>query len=265
MRTWILSGGLRLGALALLLGAFIAGCGGGGTGTASNREQPLAATSPAAVFPRVISINRVSQTNLSDGRVESIYRVNIVNGPEAKSGLMATIVEAPGSLEVVDGSVLVGNVTANGTSAPTDTITIRHARSAPATSANLVWAVSEPINGIPVPPEPNSLTNQSTVKGVDSNANGVRDDIERLVAQAFGAVPTDYDAAFDVAKTLQDVLLNRNDLTTSAHLNLIACMPSVLRKRMPAVEHLTLNTEQRRGLYVRAFVGLELTEEGCAK
>ena len=42
---------------------------------------------------------------------------------------------------------------------------------------------SEIINGIPVPPEPNKKVNNSTIAGIDVNNNGVRDDVERLVAR----------------------------------------------------------------------------------
>lgn len=38
------------------------------------------------------------------------------------------------------------------------------------------------INGIAVPPEPDATLNNATVAGVDSNNNGVRDDVERKIA-----------------------------------------------------------------------------------
>jgi hypothetical protein len=40
----------------------------------------------------------------------------------------------------------------------------------------------EKINGIEVPPEPNKALNDSTLAGVDSNKNGVRDDAEIMIA-----------------------------------------------------------------------------------
>lgn len=42
----------------------------------------------------------------------------------------------------------------------------------------------EVINGITVPPEPPPTLNNATLAGVDSNKNGVRDDVERIVAGA---------------------------------------------------------------------------------
>jgi hypothetical protein len=45
-------------------------------------------------------------------------------------------------------------------------------------------ASTEVINGITVPIAPDATANAATLKGVDSNNNGVRDDIERLVANS---------------------------------------------------------------------------------
>lgn len=42
---------------------------------------------------------------------------------------------------------------------------------------------NEVINGITVPPEPAPSINNATLAGVDSNKNGVRDDVERYVAR----------------------------------------------------------------------------------
>lgn len=42
----------------------------------------------------------------------------------------------------------------------------------------------EVINGISVPPEPDPAINDATLAGVDANSNGVRDDVERVIAGA---------------------------------------------------------------------------------
>lgn len=41
----------------------------------------------------------------------------------------------------------------------------------------------ELINGIPVPPEPDPVANNATLAGIDVNGNGVRDDVERKIAE----------------------------------------------------------------------------------
>ena len=40
---------------------------------------------------------------------------------------------------------------------------------------------SEEVNGYRLPPEPDEQLNNSTLLGIDSNGNGVRDDVERLI------------------------------------------------------------------------------------
>jgi len=44
-------------------------------------------------------------------------------------------------------------------------------------------ANTEVINGIAVPPEPDPEKNNATVAGIDKNNNGVRDDVERKIAE----------------------------------------------------------------------------------
>jgi hypothetical protein len=65
------------------------------------------------------------------------------------------------------------------------------------------------INGIAVPPEPDTTLNNATLAGVDSNNNGVRDDVERKIA----SVATNqayFDVSIGAAKEYQDVLLANN-------------------------------------------------------
>jgi len=60
------------------------------------------------------------------------------------------------------------------------------------------------INGISVPPMPANST--ATVAGVDSNGNGVRDDVERALATRLGAKPSHYQLAYSLAKTIQSAI-----------------------------------------------------------
>ena len=61
---------------------------------------------------------------------------------------------------------------------------------------------SRVINGISVPPEPSSSINNATLAGVDTNNNGVRDDVERVLAKQFGGT-ADYLFAMGYAKSYQ--------------------------------------------------------------
>jgi hypothetical protein len=51
------------------------------------------------------------------------------------------------------------------------------------TSTTPTTTTNEIINGISVPPEPDPTANNATLAGIDSNSNGVRDDVERKIAE----------------------------------------------------------------------------------
>jgi hypothetical protein len=61
------------------------------------------------------------------------------------------------------------------------------------------------INGLSVPIEPDSLENNATLAGVDGNNNGVRDDVERKIAENW---PQDYNGLIASAATYQKILTN---------------------------------------------------------
>ena len=63
-------------------------------------------------------------------------------------------------------------------------------------------SVPETITEITLPPEPDKKINDATLAGVDSNNNGVRDDMERLIAQKFGGT-ADYQYILAYAKQYQ--------------------------------------------------------------
>lgn len=67
------------------------------------------------------------------------------------------------------------------------------------------------INGIAVPPEPNPVANNATLLGVDSNNNGVRDDVERQIATTYGTNAAKYDAAMRSAHSDQEYLTANGD------------------------------------------------------
>jgi hypothetical protein len=54
---------------------------------------------------------------------------------------------------------------------------------APVANTPTPSANTQVINGISVPPEPDPVVNNATLAGVDSNNNGVRDDVERKIAE----------------------------------------------------------------------------------
>lgn len=63
----------------------------------------------------------------------------------------------------------------------------------------LTWA---DING-DLPPEPDAATNNATLAGVDSNQNGIRDDVERAIYIKYKSTPKVAIAMLQYAKALQ--------------------------------------------------------------
>lgn len=61
---------------------------------------------------------------------------------------------------------------------------------------------TETINGITVPPAPDPVVNNATLAGVDSNNNGVRDDVERKIAEVV-TNPQDFQQAIKEAQYYQ--------------------------------------------------------------
>lgn len=63
----------------------------------------------------------------------------------------------------------------------------------------------EVINGITVPPEPAPALNNATVAGVDVNNNGVRDDVERIIARKSQTTPA-FEAGLGTARELSKLI-----------------------------------------------------------
>lgn len=72
----------------------------------------------------------------------------------------------------------------------------------------------EVINGITVPPEPAPSINNATLAGVDVNANGVRDDVEREIAKSSQS-NANFVTSVEYARQLQSLLKNQTVPTSS--------------------------------------------------
>ncbi|HIP29029.1 MAG TPA: hypothetical protein EYG82_07635 [Sulfurovum sp.] len=64
------------------------------------------------------------------------------------------------------------------------------------------------INGYTLPPEPNKVQNNKTLLGVDSNHNGIRDDVERFIIISNSKLPKDGYPKTWTAIKLQDAKAN---------------------------------------------------------
>ncbi len=82
-------------------------------------------------------------------------------------------------------------------------------------------ATIEKINGIVVPPEPDPVKNNATLAGIDSNSNGVRDDLERIAAKSVNSVK-DFDKAILNIRAEQKILLAPTPKTRAEGLKIIS-------------------------------------------
>ena len=132
-------------------------------------------------------------------------------------------------------------------------------------SVTLVPIVDK-INGIAVPPKPDAATNQATVGGVDSDNNGIRDDIDRLIAQEFGTNPANYAEASNFARTEQAAITSPSPETISQHIDLLRCIKDNQKlDDLKKITMATMDTDARRATYGNTFAGAVISSEGCAQ
>jgi hypothetical protein len=67
---------------------------------------------------------------------------------------------------------------------------------------SITWVV----NGHTLPPEPDKTLNDSTLLGIDTNDNGVRDDVERYILQTYGKEEITIEIGFQVARAFNTVI-----------------------------------------------------------
>lgn len=110
----------------------------------------------------------------------------------------------------------------------------------------------EVINGITVPPEPAVAANNATVVGVDVNNNGVRDDVERLIAGKVDNA-SNFSIGLTIAKSYQRVVTAGAPLSKDALDNVYGAVLCASRKQISQgskpivsdVQSAVLNTQAR--------------------
>jgi hypothetical protein len=100
------------------------------------------------------------------------------------------------------------------------------------------------INGIAVPPAPDAAANNATLAGVDSNGNGVRDDVERKIAESY---PKNYDELISVATTFQKIIVGQPVSDTEDKTTF--CILASSEVSSEDFSELLLNNNDRYGAY----------------
>ncbi len=120
------------------------------------------------------------------------------------------------------------------------------------------------INGIAVPPEPDPELNNATLAGIDVNGNGVRDDVERLIAMEFGDSPTKHEDATKFAATQQQMLIEGTEEATLLNSKAFQCSSLTSEDTNP-ITYLWANTEERVARYKNVLVGAPIRKQECAE
>jgi hypothetical protein len=110
------------------------------------------------------------------------------------------------------------------------------------------------INGIAVPPEPDPELNNATLAGIDVNGNGIRDDVERVIAEEFGNDKDKHSKASDFAKAEQAVIVLQTQEATDSYMKHVDCTPLTDKELDPSTE-LLLNTPDRRRTFALNMAG----------
>ncbi len=115
-------------------------------------------------------------------------------------------------------------------------------------------ATGQTINGNVIPSRPDQAVNDSTVKGIDSNNNGVRDDVEILVA-SFSKASTYSGTTFRIAQ-IENKLATENIASQEEYSNLFKerfCLTQKLTQSekeilTDSISYATKNTRERSAL-----------------
>jgi hypothetical protein len=133
------------------------------------------------------------------------------------------------------------------------------------TKLTIYWEV----NGHRLPPEPDPTVNNATLKGVDSNNNGVRDDVERKIYEKFSK-PIERVMAMDEArfnqKTLVEPATKAKEIVMfstkigncSIYLKHIGLRAKKWRENDKYIDNITFNNPQR----VRKYLDYNLALSG---
>ena len=116
---------------------------------------------------------------------------------------------------------------------------------------------TETINGIAVPPAPSNPN--ATFGGTDINLNGVRDDVERALATRVGTSTSAYTKAISTSRQLQLAITNAGVAAAPLLQDYLAqtnCITGAEQLGATAGEEETLNTRERQGAMVNAYVAL---------
>ena len=128
----------------------------------------------------VLTYTLIGERRISRTASDFTYRVNVRNTGPALIVVSGTVSSTSTAVTFPDSAVSFGDIASGTPATSTDTFRIRQNRTQRFSRNQLVWQFrAAPGEGIPPDPGP---ANDLTIAGIDSDSDGVRDDVERWIA-----------------------------------------------------------------------------------
>ena len=263
----------------------VVACGGGGSdaNTADGRAMPLAAGLGQAITWTPASITDTANPgSRQDIPVTFTASANVANvSISVVPALQKLVSLSPTSFASLQKGQVVKLTLSVAPSATAALGTVQGAvqvRTGGATIASpltvtLTLVAPELVNWIAVPPEPPADLNNATLAGFDANGNGVRDDVERVIARQFGGA-ADYSYAMAYAKVYQEMITIPTPTQRSAAIAEISkqdcaikgATQALIKFNMDALIINTLPRKQARRAFSDVLVALTHREDPpCAQ
>lgn len=141
-----------------------------------------------------------------------------------------------------------------------------------------IW---DTINGIKVPPLPDKTENDKTIGGIDINNNGVRDDVERLIAEKFGDDKELFPKLIEFSKLERSAMISGKADDSVAHFNFSSCLQKMdftkpfheqeedskkareIVEKLSALTYAQANTRDRGKAYAKAMMVIDDRMKSC--
>jgi hypothetical protein len=132
----------------------------------------------------VDNLNKIDSKRVSRTDYEYTYQADITNtGPDAEN-VTATVSSSSPGTTIVQDNLTFGDVATGTTATSSDTFTIRQNRRVPFDPDALGFEVDSTLIDDGLPPDPGEA-GKATLEGIDSDGDGVRDDLQRWIALNF--------------------------------------------------------------------------------
>ena len=104
------------------------------------------------------------------------------------------------------------------------------------------------VNGVEVPPAPDSEENNATLVGIDSDNNGIRDDVDIKIAEDFRNNEEKYSDAQEIAVIERKILNDPTEENLMKYIKAIRC-DSLNSEEYDVIVKQMLNTAERKRAY----------------